>query len=103
MRSLDRSGEAGHAPRRRRRVHHGRSQLRDSINRRLDRAGRWIDAYLAIEDERAREAMRLLAASGVVAGESGAASTGGLLELMKGVETRRVREALKVGPEARSC
>ncbi len=45
-----------------------------------------IDAYLAIEDERAREAMRLLAASGVVAGESGAASTGGLLELMKGVE-----------------
>jgi diaminopropionate ammonia-lyase len=30
-----------------------------------------IDAYLAIEDERAREAMRLLAASGVVAGESG--------------------------------
>jgi len=60
-----------------------------------------IDAYLAIEDERAREAMRLLAASGVVAGESGAASTGGLLELMKGVETRRVREALEVGPEAR--
>jgi len=60
-----------------------------------------IDAYLAIEDERAREAMRLLAASGVVAGESGAASTGGLLELMKGVETRRVREALEVGPETR--
>jgi len=60
-----------------------------------------IDAYLAIEDERAREAMRLLAGSGVVAGESGAASTGGLLELMKGVETRRVREALEVGPETR--
>jgi len=58
-----------------------------------------IDAYLAIEDERAREAMRLLAGSGVVSGESGAASTGGLLELMKGVETRRVREALEVGPE----
>jgi len=56
-----------------------------------------IDAYLEIEDERAREAMRLLAASGVVAGESGAASTGGLLELMKGVATRRVREALEVG------
>ncbi|HEY7027791.1 MAG TPA: diaminopropionate ammonia-lyase [Gemmatimonadales bacterium] len=60
-----------------------------------------IDAYLAIEDERAREAMRLLAASGVVAGESGAASTGGLIELMTGVETRRVRKALEVGPEAR--
>ena len=60
-----------------------------------------IDAYLAIEDERAREAMRLLAAAGVVAGESGAASTGGLLELMKGIETRRVREALEVGPDTR--
>ena len=60
-----------------------------------------IDAYLEIEDERAREAMRLLAASGVVAGESGAASTGGLLELMKGVATRRVREALEVGPATR--
>jgi len=60
-----------------------------------------VDAYLAIEDERAREAMRLLAASGVVAGESGAASTGGLLELMKGVETRWVRQALEVGPETR--
>ena len=60
-----------------------------------------IDAYLAIEDERAREAMRLLAAAGVVAGESGAASTGGLIELMKGVETRRVREALEIGPQTR--
>ncbi|HSE68594.1 MAG TPA: diaminopropionate ammonia-lyase [Gemmatimonadales bacterium] len=60
-----------------------------------------IDAYLAIEDERAREAMRVLAAAGVVAGESGAASTGGLIELMKGVEARRVREALEVGPQTR--
>jgi diaminopropionate ammonia-lyase len=60
-----------------------------------------IDAYLAIEDERAREAMRLLAAAGVVAGESGAASTGGLIELMKGVETHRLREALEIGPQTR--
>ncbi|HEU5153164.1 MAG TPA: diaminopropionate ammonia-lyase [Gemmatimonadales bacterium] len=60
-----------------------------------------IDAYLAIEDERAREAMRVLAVAGVVAGESGAASTGGLIELMRGVETRRVREALEVGPQTR--
>ena len=60
-----------------------------------------IDAYLAIEDERSREAMRLLAAAGVVAGESGAASTGGLIELMTGVETRRVRQALEIGTQTR--
>jgi diaminopropionate ammonia-lyase len=58
-----------------------------------------VDAYLAIEDERAREAMRELAAANVVAGESGAASTGGLLELMKGEASRPVREALEIGPD----
>jgi diaminopropionate ammonia-lyase len=60
-----------------------------------------VDAYLAIEDERAREAMRELAAANVVAGESGAASTGGLFELMKEETSRPVREALEIGPEAR--
>jgi len=41
-----------------------------------------MDAYLAIPDERAQEAMRLLAAAGVVSGETGAAGVGGVLELL---------------------
>ncbi|MGH3441717.1 MAG: diaminopropionate ammonia-lyase [Nitriliruptorales bacterium] len=40
-----------------------------------------ISVFAAIHDDRAREAMRLLADAGVVAGESGAAALGGLLEL----------------------
>jgi diaminopropionate ammonia-lyase len=44
------------------------------------RAG--IDAFLAVEDEAAREAMRDLARAGIVAGESGAAGLAGLTELM---------------------
>lgn len=40
-----------------------------------------LDRVVAIEDERAREGMRLLAEAGVVAGETGAAVLGGLLEL----------------------
>lgn len=37
-----------------------------------------IDAFIAIEDERARVAMRALAAEGIVAGECGAAGVAGL-------------------------
>jgi diaminopropionate ammonia-lyase len=40
-----------------------------------------LDALLAVPDDRAREAMRLLAAEGVVSGESGAAGLAGLLAL----------------------
>ncbi len=40
-----------------------------------------LDAFLAIEDEAAKTGMRLLAADGIVAGETGAAGAGGLLEL----------------------
>jgi diaminopropionate ammonia-lyase len=40
-----------------------------------------VDAFSAIGDETAREAVRLLARSGVVAGESGAAGLGGVLEI----------------------
>ena len=43
-----------------------------------------IDLFLAIADERAREAMRLLASVGLIAGETGAAGFGGLIELIKG-------------------
>jgi diaminopropionate ammonia-lyase len=38
-----------------------------------------IDAFIAVEDERAREAVRALAAEGVVAGECGSAGLAGLL------------------------
>jgi diaminopropionate ammonia-lyase len=41
-----------------------------------------LHAAIAVEDERAREAMRLLAAGGVVAGESGAAGLAGLVALV---------------------
>lgn len=39
---------------------------------------RGIDAFVAIDDERAREGMRALAAEGIVAGECGAAGLAGL-------------------------
>ena len=45
---------------------------------------RGIDAFLAIPDERAREAMRALAAVGITAGETGAAGLAGLIELLTG-------------------
>lgn len=40
-----------------------------------------LDVLAVIEDDRAREAMRLLASAGVVSGESGAAGLAGLLDL----------------------
>jgi diaminopropionate ammonia-lyase len=42
---------------------------------------RGIDWFVAVDDERAREAMRLLAQTGIVAGETGAAGLAGLLSL----------------------
>ena len=45
-----------------------------------------IDAFIAIPDERAREAMRALARAGIVAGETGAAGLAGLIELLTGPE-----------------
>lgn len=49
---------------------------------------RGFDAFIAIPDERAFEAMRLLAEAGVTAGESGAAGVAGLLELVAHEEWR---------------
>jgi diaminopropionate ammonia-lyase len=49
-----------------------------------------IDLLVAVDDEPAREAMRLAAGSGIVSGETGAAGLGGLLELLRaGDEARR--------------
>jgi diaminopropionate ammonia-lyase len=60
-----------------------------------------MDAFVAVEDEQAREAMRLLAEHGVVAGESGAAGLAGLLELLEGESSGDVSERLGLGPGAR--
>jgi diaminopropionate ammonia-lyase len=57
-----------------------------------------VAVYLAVPDDRAREAMRLLADVGIVAGESGAAGLAGLLEAAGRDE---VREALGLDASAR--
>ena len=40
---------------------------------------RGIDVFIAIEDERTRDAMRLLAGEGIVAGECGGAGLAGIM------------------------
>ena len=67
---------------------------------------RGIDVLVAVDDEPAREAMRLTAASGIVSGETGAAGLGGLLELLRrGWESpgqeEKARRASGVGGESR--
>jgi diaminopropionate ammonia-lyase len=65
-----------------------------------------VDAFFAIEDDWAREAMRRLAnppagAPRVVAGESGAASVGALLALQGEPALAPVRAHLGLGPDSR--
>jgi diaminopropionate ammonia-lyase len=55
-----------------------------------------IDAFVAIDDEAAKNAMRTLAEYGVVAGETGAAATGGLLELLQGEDGSWWRKLLEL-------
>jgi diaminopropionate ammonia-lyase len=67
---------------------------------------RGINVLVAVDDEPAREAMRLTAASGIVSGETGAAGLGGLLEILRrGGESpdqgEKARRALGVGGESR--
>lgn len=59
-----------------------------------------LDAFVSVDDARAREAMRLLAARGVESGESGAAGLAGLLELMQ-PSGAACRAALGVGKGTR--
>ena len=59
-----------------------------------------IDAYVAVDDEQARAAMRELAAAGIVAGESGAAGLAGLEELMAPAH-QAARATLGIGPHTR--
>ena len=49
-----------------------------------------MDCFMTIDDERAREAMRLLAKEEVVSGETGAAGLGGLIEIMSHSEIKKI-------------
>lgn len=60
-----------------------------------------IDAFIAVADERAREAMRLMAKCGVEAGETGAAGLAGLLELLTGSGSLQRRAELGVDASSR--
>ena len=60
-----------------------------------------LDAVVAVGDERARQAMRDLAAAGIVAGETGAASLAGLAELTGGPGAGRLGDALGLAADAR--
>jgi len=55
-----------------------------------------VDLFVAVDDERAREGMRLLANEGVVAGETGAAGLAGLLELLRGPDQTDIRQSLGI-------
>ena len=57
-----------------------------------------LDVVAAVHDDRARQAMRRLAAMDVVAGETGAAALAGLYELQ--AEAGPVYEAAGLGPDA---
>jgi diaminopropionate ammonia-lyase len=61
-----------------------------------------IDLFLAIEDERACQAMRQLAGVGVTSGETGASGLGGLLELMTGEHSAELKEKLGLTPASRA-
>jgi diaminopropionate ammonia-lyase len=63
---------------------------------------RGIDAFVAVADERAREAMRALARAGVVAGETGGAGLAGLIELLTGPNAAEHRARLNVDENTRA-
>jgi diaminopropionate ammonia-lyase len=62
---------------------------------------RGIDAYVAVPDTRVPEAMRLLAADGIVAGETGAGGLAGMLALVEEPALEAARRALELGPDSR--
>lgn len=55
-----------------------------------------IDLFVAVDDERARIAMRSLAAAGIVAGETGAAGLAGIDEVLDGAGAADIRERLRI-------
>jgi diaminopropionate ammonia-lyase len=62
---------------------------------------RGIDAYVAVPDARVPEAMRLLAADGIVAGETGAGGLAGMLALAQEIQLDQARRALGLGGDSR--
>lgn len=60
-----------------------------------------MDAFIAVADARAREAMRALARAGIVAGETGGSGVAGLIELLTGPDAARQRDALRVDKSTR--
>lgn len=60
-----------------------------------------IDCFMAIGDERARQAMREFAACGIVSGESGAAGLAALLELTEGPDASTARQRLDIHSDTR--
>lgn len=60
-----------------------------------------IDLFVAIDDEWARQAMRDLAAEGIVAGETGAAGVAGVMALLADDHAAEIRTALGLGAAAR--
>jgi diaminopropionate ammonia-lyase len=62
---------------------------------------RGIDAYVAVPDARVPEAMRLLAADGIVAGETGAGGLAGMLALAQDARLDEPRSALGLGAGSR--
>jgi diaminopropionate ammonia-lyase len=63
------------------------------------RVSKGVDWMVSIGDERAREAMRGLADSGVVAGETGAAALGALSALHGDASTAEFRDSGLLGPD----
>ncbi len=61
---------------------------------------RGLDVLVAIDDELAREAMRMLSQAGIVAGETGAAALGGLLALRDGRQAPQAIKAAGLRPDA---
>lgn len=59
-----------------------------------------IDLAVAIPDDAAREAMRVLADAGIVAGETGAAGLGGILALAEMDDWQATRKSLKLSPRS---
>jgi diaminopropionate ammonia-lyase len=53
------------------------------------RVSRGVDWFVSIDDDRARQAMRMLADAGIAAGETGAAALGGLVAFASGTDRPR--------------
>jgi diaminopropionate ammonia-lyase len=60
-----------------------------------------LNASVAIPDDAAKEGMKILARAGIVAGETGAASLGGLLGIVESSDSTNLRSRLHLDKRAR--